>query len=256
MPAITQRIVLLAGGNHGLGRAVVETFAADGVDVILTFRSQAEEVKDVVEAVAALGRRAEALQLDTMKTASFPAFAVTLRETLRTGWGRESFDILVNNAGFPDVTLLGATDEETVDELFAVGVYLLTQILATASEDGAPLLADQGRIVNFSSGLARVVTPQNAVHGAMKGTVEVLNRYWAVELGKRGVVVDTITPGLVATDFGGGHLRAGEEIQNSIKGATALGHVADTGDAGPTVAELVREGTGWITRLPSRTPAG
>ncbi|MEW2492736.1 SDR family NAD(P)-dependent oxidoreductase [Streptomyces nodosus] len=250
MSASPQKIALVTGGNRGLGRAVVEALAAAGIDVVFTYRSHEDEAKQVVEAVAALGRTAEAIRLDTTRPATFDAFAGTLRETLRSGWSRESFDILVNNAGFSGSTVLGSTDEETIDQLYAVhfkGVYLLVQALATAPEGTAPLLADGGRVVNFSSGLARFVTAPYAVYAAMKGAVEVLTRYWAAELGKRGISVNTVAPGPVATDFAGGYLRASEDVQQAMSGMTALGRVAHADDIGPAVAALVSEGTGWIT---------
>jgi NAD(P)-dependent dehydrogenase (short-subunit alcohol dehydrogenase family) len=250
MSTTTSRIALVTGGNRGLGRAVAEALAADGTDVVLTYRSHEEEAREVVAALTARGRRAEALRLDTTLPASFDAFAAALRGTLRTGWGRESFDILVNNAGFAGGTVLGSTDEETIDQLFAVhfkGVYLLTQALATAPAGTAPLLADGGRVVNLSSGLARFVTAPYAVYASMKGAVEVLTRYWAAELGARGISVNTIAPGPVATDFAGGYLRASEDVQQAMSGMTALGRIAHAEDIGPAVAALVREGAGWIT---------
>lgn len=246
----TPRIALVTGGNRGLGRAVVEALAADGVDVVFTYRSHEDEAKQVVDAVTELGRTAETLQLDTTRTDTFAEFADSLRETLRRRWGRDSFDILVNNAGFSGDTALGTTDEATIDELFTVhykGVYLLTQALATAADGATPLLADGGRVVNFSSGLARFVTAPYAVYASMKGAVEVLTRYWAVELGRRGISVNTVAPGPVATDFAGGYIRASEQVQQAMSGMTALGRVAHAEDIGPAVAALVREGTGWIT---------
>ncbi|MFD0313158.1 SDR family NAD(P)-dependent oxidoreductase [Streptomyces flavalbus] len=250
MPTSPKKIALVTGGNRGLGRSVVEALAADGVDVVLTYRSHEDEAKQVVDAVADLGGRAEAIRLDVSETAAYAPFTDILRETLRAGWGRDSFDILVNNAGISGHTVLGGTDEETIDLLFAVhykGVYLLTQALATAPEGTAPLLADGGRIVNVSSGLARFVTMPYAVYGSMKGAVEVLTRYWALELGKRGISVNTIAPGPVATDFADGYLRASEEAQRHMTGLTALGRIAQADDIGPAVAALVRDGTAWIT---------
>ncbi|MGW4607600.1 SDR family NAD(P)-dependent oxidoreductase [Streptomyces sp. NPDC004532] len=244
------RIALVTGGNRGLGRSVVESLAAAGTDIVFTFRSHEEEAKEVVDAVAALGRTAVPLHLDTTQTQTFAAFTDRLRQALQTNWGRDSLDILVNNAGFSGSTVLGATDEKTIDELFAVhvkGVYLLTQALATAEEDAEPLLADGGRIINLSSGLARFVTAPYAVYGAMKGAVEVLTRYWAVELGSRGISVNTIAPGPVATDFADGYLRASQDVQKAMSGMTALGRVAHAEDIGPAVAALTNEGTHWIT---------
>ncbi|MYV57997.1 SDR family oxidoreductase [Streptomyces sp. SID3212] len=249
MSTTTPRIALVTGGNRGLGRATVEALAHDGVDVVFTYNSHKEEAQGVVDAVTALGRKAEAVQLDSTRTASFASFAGTLRATLGL-WDRQTFDVLVNNAGFAGSTALGSTNEETIDQLYTVhfkGVYLLTQALATAAEGSAPLLADGGRVVNISTGLARFVDAPYAVYASMKGAVEVLTRYWAVELGERGISVNTLAPGPVATDFAGGYLRASQEVQEASTGLTALGRIADTADIGSAVAAIVRDGTGWIT---------
>ncbi|MFE0358940.1 SDR family NAD(P)-dependent oxidoreductase [Streptomyces nigra] len=246
----TTTIALVTGGNRGIGRSIVEALAADGRDIIFTYNSDEGKAKEVVDAVAAQGRVAVAMHLDVTRSAALPALANTVRRTLRDRWDREAFDILVNNAGIALHTPLGATDEETMDRLFAVhvkGAYLLTQALATGPEGTEPLLADGGRIVNLSTGLARFVAPPYAVYGAVKGAVEVLTRYWAVELGARGISVNTIAPGPVSTDFDGGALRDDENLQEIFSGLTAQGRVAEADDIGPVVAALVREGTSWVT---------
>ncbi len=250
MTAPTGKIALVTGGNRGLGRAVAEALAADGIGVVLTYRTHDDEAEQVVQAVTAMGSTAAAIQLDTTHTATFPAFVQTLRETLQQRWGRDTFDILINNAGFSGDTILGSTEEETIDALFTVhvkGVYLLTQALATAPEGTTPLLIDGGRVVNFSSGLARFVTAPYAVYASMKGAVEVLTRYWAQELGPRGITVNAIAPGPVATDFAGGYIRANEQAQQAMSGMTALGRIAHATDIGLAVAALVSDGTAWIT---------
>ncbi|MDH6522899.1 NAD(P)-dependent dehydrogenase (short-subunit alcohol dehydrogenase family) [Streptomyces sp. SAI-135] len=243
-------IALVTGGNRGIGRSIVEALAADGRDIIFTYNTDEGRAKEVVEAVAAHGRIAVALHLDVTQSAALPGFTDTVRQTLRDRWDRDTFDILVNNAGIALHSPLGSTDEETMDRLFAVhvkGCYLLTQALATAPDGTAPLLTDGGRIVNLSTGLARFVTPPYAVYGAVKGAVEVLTRYWATELGGRGISVNSIAPGPVSTDFDGGHLRDDENLQQILRGLTARGRIAEADDIGPAVAALVSEGTHWIT---------
>ena len=80
------------------------------------------------------------------------------------------------------------------------GPFFLTQ-------QALPLLQDGGRIINISSGLARFSYPGSAAYAAMKGAIEVLTRYQAVELGARRIAVNVVAPGAIATDFGGGHVR-------------------------------------------------
>jgi NAD(P)-dependent dehydrogenase (short-subunit alcohol dehydrogenase family) len=169
------RIALITGGNRGLGRASALALAEAGTDVVLTYRSNRDEAAAVVAEIESRGRRAAALRLDTTEFASFDAFVDSLRTVLDETWQRETFDHVVNNAGIAATTPLGETAPETLDTLFAVhfkGVFLLTQALV-------PLLADGGRILNTSTGLARFTGPGYSAYGSMKGAVEVLTRYWA-----------------------------------------------------------------------------
>ncbi|WP_328821810.1 SDR family NAD(P)-dependent oxidoreductase [Nesterenkonia haasae] len=249
--SVDTRIALVTGGNRGIGRATAEALASDGTNIVLTYRSHEEEAEEVLRLLRGRGCRAEALRLDTSEASSFEQFTADLRGTLADGWGRASIDILVNNAGFTGAAVLGSTDEETLDQLYAVhfkGVYLLTQALVAPAADGlSPLLADGGRIVNVSSGLARFVTSPYAAYAAMKGAVEVLSRYWAQELGPRGISVNTVAPGPVATDFAGGYIRASETVQQELSARTALGRTALPKDIGAAVAALLSPGNAWMT---------
>jgi NAD(P)-dependent dehydrogenase (short-subunit alcohol dehydrogenase family) len=104
------------------------------------------------------------------------------------------------------------TTEEELDRIYNVhfkGVCFLTQKLW-------PLLNDGGRIVNGSSGLARFRTPGAAAYASMKGAVEVLTRYLARELGSRGIAVNTVAPGAIATDFSGGVVRDNPEVNRRV----------------------------------------
>jgi NAD(P)-dependent dehydrogenase (short-subunit alcohol dehydrogenase family) len=119
-------------------------------------------------------------------------------------------------------------------------VYLLTQKLL-------PLIADGGRIINISSGLARVSMPGSSAYGAMKGAVEVLTRYMAAELGPRGIAVNTVAPGAVATDFSGGMVRDTPELAKRISDMTALGRVGLPDDLGAMISSLLSDDNRWIS---------
>jgi NAD(P)-dependent dehydrogenase (short-subunit alcohol dehydrogenase family) len=236
------KITLVTGGSRGLGRNAALSIARAGGDVVLTYRSRAEEAEAVVAEIEALGRKALALPLDTGNIAAFPAFAATLRGALQQTWKRGSFDHLVNNAGHGDYALIGEMTEAQFDGLVDVhfkGVYFLTQTLL-------PLIADGGRIVNISSGLTRVTFPGYAAYAAVKGGVEVLTRYMARELGKRGIAVNTVAPGAIETDFGGGAVRDNPEINKLFADMTALGRAGVPDDIGPMIASLLTEQNRWI----------
>ena len=110
-----------------------------------------------------------------------------------------------------------------------------------------PLLADGGRILNVSTGLARFALPGYAAYASMKGGVEVLTRYLAKELGPRGIAVNVLAPGAIATDFGGGQVRDDAGTNAFIASQTALGRVGLPDDIGRAVALLLSDDAGWIT---------
>lgn len=237
------KITIITGASRGLGRNTALNVARKGNDVIITFRSQAEEAASVVEEIQAMGRKAIAFQLDTGEVASFDSFAERLKGALNETWDRETFDHLVNNAGHGDGAPFAETTEAQFDSLMNVhvkGVFFLTQKLL-------PLIAEGGRIVNISSGLTRFSFPGYAAYASMKGAVEVLTRYLAKELGERGVAVNTVAPGAIETDFRGGAVRDSAGLNKQIASITALGRVGLPDDIGPMIASLLSDDNRWIT---------
>ena len=235
-------IALITGGSRGLGKSMALTLAAHGTDVVLTYRSNQAEAQAVVEAIAQQGRRAVALPLDVGKVSSFAAFAEQLRAALRQHWQRDRFDYLVNNAGIGVHASFADTTEAQFDELVNVhlkGVFFLTQTLL-------PLIADGGRILNISSGLARFALPGYSAYAVMKGGIEVLTRYLAKELGERRIAVNTLAPGAIETDFGGGVVRDNKDVNAYVASQTALGRVGLPDDIGGAVAMLLSKESGWI----------
>ena len=236
------KITLVTGASRGLGRNTALSIARAGGDVVLTYRSNAEEAAAVVAEIGRMGRKAVALQLDTGSIAGFPDFTDRLRTALAETWQRESVDNLVNNAGHGDMAPIAETTEAQFDALVNVhfkGVFFLTQALL-------PLIADGGRIVNLSSGLTRVAFPGFAAYSAAKGAVEILSLYLAKELGSRGIAVNTVAPGAIETDFLGGAVRDTPDLNETFAGMTALGRVGVPDDIGPMIASLLAEENRWV----------
>ena len=109
-----------------------------------------------------------------------------------------------------------------------------------------PLIADGGRIVNLSSGLARFALPGYAAYASMKGAVETLTRYMAKELGPRGIAVNVVAPGAIATDFSGGAVRDNPQLNAFVASQTALGRAGEADDIGAMIASLVSSDNRWI----------
>ncbi|CCH53150.1 short-chain dehydrogenase/reductase SDR [Fibrisoma limi BUZ 3] len=236
------KIALVTGGSRGLGKNMALSLAQKGINVILTYNSKQAEAEAVVAEIEQLGQKAATLQLNTSDVSGFSVFVEQLTSVLTNTFGTDRFDFLINNAGTASNASVSDVSEEVVDEMFNIhfkGVLLLTQHLL-------PILNDGGRIINLSSGLARLTYPGRAVYGAMKAAVETLTRYMAQELGPRGIAVNVVAPGAIATDFGGGVVRDNPEVNKQIASITALGRVGLPDDIGGVVAFLCTDEARWI----------
>ncbi len=238
---MSQTIALVTGGSRGLGRNAALKLARKGVHIILTWNSRQSEALEVVREIELTGVKAVAIQLNVAESAGFAAFAAEVKQQLLHVWQRDSFDYLLNNAGTGLDEAYEKTTEAQFDELMNIhlkGPFFLTQHLL-------PLLKEGGRILNVSTGLTRFALPGKAAYAAMKGAMEVLTRYQAKELGSRGIRVNIIAPGAIATDFGGGVVRDNEQVSKAIAAQTALGRVGQPDDIGSAMAAILSDELGW-----------
>lgn len=236
------KIALITGGSRGLGRSGALAVARRGAGVIVTYRSQKGEADAVVKEIEGLGGKAVALQLDVGDSSTFAAFTKEVTKALRDTWGRENFDYLVNNAGVGVHASFAETTEAQFMELMNVhfkGPFFLTQALL-------PLLANGGSILNVSTGLTRFSFPGYGAYASMKGAIEVFTHYLAKELGARGIRANTLAPGAIETDFGGGAVRDNAQLNAFIASQTALGRVGKPDDIGGAIAALLSDESGWF----------
>lgn len=238
----TSKIALVTGGSRGLGKDMALRLAEKGIGVILTYHTKEQEATDVVAAIEKGGGNAAALQLNVAETKSFDAFFKQFTAVLKDRFNADHFDYLINNAGIGIYKLFADTTEDEFDQLLNIqfkGVFFLTQ-------KALPLLNDGGRIVNISTGLARFSLPGYSAYAAMKGAIETLTRYLAKELGARGITVNTVAPGAIETDFGGGVVRDNKDVNAYIASTIALGRAGKSDDIGGVVAFLCTNDAGWI----------
>jgi len=236
------KIALITGGSRGLGKSMALHLAQKGHDVIITYQHSKIEAQSVVDEIVQGGQKAALLQLDISKTNTFPLFLEELKALLVSQWNTTRFDILINNAGIGINVPFMETTEEQFDTLMNIhlkGTFFFIQRLL-------PTLNDGGRILNISTGLARFTMPGFSAYAMMKGGIEVLTRYLALELGKRNITVNVLAPGAIATDFGGGVVRDNENANAFIASQIALGRVGLADDIGSAVSMLVSDDAHWI----------
>lgn len=236
------KIALVTGGSRGLGKDMALRIADKGLDVVVTYVGNKEKAVETVREIEQKGQRAFALQLDTAKTETFDSFIHELKTVLNEKRGSENIDFLINNAGIGIGNPITATTEEQFDTLSNIhlkGVYFLTQKIIAMMNQG-------GGIINISSGLTRFSGLNYSAYAMMKGGIEVFSRYLAKELGAQGIRANTIAPGAIETDFGGGAVRDNETYNNLVKSATALGRAGLPGDIGGVVAFLCTDDARWI----------
>jgi NAD(P)-dependent dehydrogenase (short-subunit alcohol dehydrogenase family) len=239
---MNRKIALITGASRGLGKNAALHLAAQGVDIIGTYHSRADEAQALVVELEKIGVKAVMLQLDVGNSESFAAFGTQVEQALQQTFERARFDFLINNAGVGLHVSFAETTREQFDMLMNVhfkGPFFLTQQLL-------PLINDGGRIINVSSGLARFSIPGASAYAAMKGAIEVLTRYQAKELGARQITVNTLAPGAIETDFGGGAVRDNAAVNAMVADNTALGRAGQPDDIGGALALLLSPGAQWI----------
>jgi NAD(P)-dependent dehydrogenase (short-subunit alcohol dehydrogenase family) len=242
MTNVISKVALVTGGSRGLGKNMSLQLAKKGFDIILTYNSSVNEATKVVDEIIEIGRKAKAIQLDVANSKGFDAFVESVNSSLKNDFATESLFALVNNAGIAAYTSIADTSEEVFDSMVNIHLkapYFITQKLLSIISDG-------GSVINVSSGLARFSYPNYAPYAIMKASIESLTRYQAQEFGIRKIRVNTIAPGAIATDFGGGAVRDNKDLNAMIANTTALGRVGLPDDIGSVVAFLCIDDAKWV----------
>lgn len=187
------QVAIVTGASRGIGRAIALALAAVGAKVVVNYASASGAADQVVADIANLGSEAIALQADVSQVEAVDTLVKTVMDT----WGR--IDILVNNAGITRDTLLlrmKPEDWQSVIDLNLTGVFLCTRAVSKVM-----LKQKSGRIVNVTSVVARMGNPGQANYSAAKAGVIGFTKSVAKELASRGITVNAIAPGFIATDM-------------------------------------------------------
>jgi 3-oxoacyl-[acyl-carrier protein] reductase len=187
------KAVIVTGGSRGIGRAIVERFAADGADVTFFFRDNAAAADAVVAAGGAAGQRVAAEQVDVRDAAACAAAVERVAERC----GR--IDVLVNNAGVIRDNLLALLEDEdvrTVLETNVGGVFNVTRAVVPHM-----IAKRAGKIINLSSVAGDKGGRGQTNYAASKGAINALTRALAVELASRRITVNAVAPGVIETEM-------------------------------------------------------
>jgi 3-oxoacyl-[acyl-carrier protein] reductase len=187
------KVALVTGGSRGIGRAVVELFARDAIDVVFFYRGNQAAAQEVLAAVHAAGGKAEAMQVDV---ADAEAVAAAVERIVDS---RGRIDVLVNNAGIVRDNILGMLEDEDIRAVLdtnVVGTFNVTRAVVRHM-----ISKRSGRIVNLSSVAGSKGGRGQSNYAASKGAIEAFTRAMAVELASRKVTVNCVAPGVIETEM-------------------------------------------------------
>ncbi|GAB4379035.1 MAG: 3-oxoacyl-[acyl-carrier-protein] reductase [Elainellaceae cyanobacterium] len=205
---LQDQVAIVTGASRGIGRAVALALAAEGANVVVNYASSSTAADAVIAEISELGSHAIALQADVSQSDQVESLFNSVMEK----WGR--VDVLINNAGIARDTLLlrmKLDDWQAVIDLNLTGVFLCTKAASKIM-----LKQRSGRIVNLTSVVGEMGNPGQANYSAAKAGVIGFTKTVAKELASRGVTVNAVAPGFIATDMTADLKGAADEILKLI----------------------------------------
>ncbi|HEX8833744.1 MAG TPA: SDR family oxidoreductase [Abditibacteriaceae bacterium] len=229
------KTAVVTGGSRGIGRAIALRLARDGARVVVNYKDNEAAATAVVDEIKNAGGEAIAIAADLADLYEIRRFFSEVEAQFKR------IDILVNNAGWADFKLLEEVTEDDFDSIFDLtvrGLFFVTQ-------EAAHMMNDNGRIVNISSGITRINSATGAVYAGSKAAVEAFTRCWSEDLGRRGITVNTVSPGMTTTDLLL-EVTPKEALENMAK-MSPFGRLGQPEDIADVVAFLCGEESRWLT---------
>ena len=214
--SLDAKMALVTGGSRGIGRGIAIALAQHGADVAIVDIATADQTQSVLDEIRSLGRQAWFFRQDLQRTEELAALAQRIFGQL----GR--VDILVNNAGIGSLEHFNGISVDQWRRVMAINadaVFFLSQALA----ERMIAAGIAGRIINTSSVNGLVAEAGLADYNASKGAIEMITKTLAIELGAHGITVNSLCPGMIATDIAEDFpLAAG--FENYFRQHIPLGH--------------------------------
>ncbi|WP_028462313.1 SDR family oxidoreductase [Nitrosomonas cryotolerans] len=235
MNKLQNKVAIVTGASRGIGAEIARTLAYAGAQVIVNYVKNQQAADDVCTTIRKAGGECFAIRADVAD----PAAVRRLFDETIVRYGH--VDILINNAGILIFKEIADVRDDELDQIIDINIKGVFYTLREA----AARLSDNGRIVNLSSTVTRLILPRYGVYAATKGAVEQLTRTLAKEMGERGITVNTVSPGPVDTAF----FRAGKTEADIKRMASmaALDRIGTVDDIAQIVLFLVSEQARWIT---------
>ncbi len=230
------KVALVTGGSRGIGRAIALRLAADGHAVAVNYASRADAADEVVAAIVGGGGAAIAVGADVSDSEAVAAMFGTVTEALGP------VEILVNNAGITDDDLLLRMTEDQFRRV--IDVNLVSAFLCTKAALRGMLRAKAGRIISIASVAGVAGNPGQANYAASKAGLIGFSKSIAKEVGVRGITVNVIAPGYIATDMTDA---LGDEVKEAALGSISLARLGRPEEIADVAAFLASEGSSYMT---------
>jgi len=239
---LQNKTALVTGASRGLGRAIAIEFAKQGALVAINYARNDEAAAETLKIIEDGGGKAFLIKVPLVSLESAEEVKSILEAELLERTGSPGLDILVNNAGGGPVANIDDTTTEIFEQIVSDnmrGPFYLTKVLK-------PILRDNGRVLFFSSLGARHSRPAFVVYAMCKSAIETLTFVMAKELGHRGITVNCIMPGLIASDANA-ELRADPEARKHFEENVLLGRLGEPSDLSGVALSLVSPQMGYVT---------
>ena len=185
LPSAKPRVAIVTGASHGIGAAVAERLARDGLAVVINYARGADEARQLVARIEANGGTASAVQADVSDVSAVKAL-FDAAEQVHGG-----IDVLVNNAGIMKLSPIAKTDDEAFDAHVAVNLKGVFNCLREAGQR----MRDGGRVISFSSSVVGLYQPTYGIYAATKAGVEAMTHIFSKEMRGRRISVNAVAPG-------------------------------------------------------------
>lgn len=233
---LKDKVALVTGASRGIGRAVALQYAQLGADVVVNYSGSQAAAEEVVKEIEGLGRKAIAVKADVSQADQVTAMVDKAQETFG------HIDILVNNAGITRDGLFMRMKDSDWDEVIAInlkGVYLVTKAVTKIM-----MKQRSGRVINMTSVSGLIGNVGQANYCAAKAGVIGLTKTCAKELAGRGIAVNAIAPGFIATDM---TEKLSDKVKESIMASIPMKRMAQPSEIASVAAFLASDFASYIT---------